>query len=583
MSNVVHPGFIFILGALALPLFRQRRVKQVLQLLIPVIAFLQLLLMPEGKYWIYKFMTYELVLGRVDKLSMCFAYVFIIISFLGMVYALHVKEDGQHVATFLYVGGTLGVTLAGDWFTLFAFWELMAICSVFLIWYQKSKEALNAGFRYLMVHLFGGASLLAGIVMHVVHTGSTTFTTIEYGSLASHLILLGFLINAAVPPFHAWLSDAYPEATVTGSVFLSAFTTKCAVYVLLRGFPGVELLVWMGAIMALYGVVYAVLENDIRRLLSYHIISQVGFMVCGVGLGTEMSMNGSTSHAFCHILYKALLFMGIGGVIEVTGKNKLTELQGRNLFKKMPVCFSFYMVGAFSISAVPFFSGFISKNMIVFAAGEIHESAVHLLLHLASIGTFLSLGLKLPYGTWFGKAPENEKLEEINAKEPPLNMLVAMGMTAFLCIFIGLYPKVLYDLLPYQVNFHPYTLHAVFTIIQLLLFTALAFYFFVNRLGGKPTISIDTDWFYRKGSLLFIRFCQSFAGKRSQIQDLAANFVNSAVHLSKNPFHAFSMLFFQKKATFAPYNANVYRYAIGVGVMFSLILFLFLCFVFFVY
>jgi multicomponent Na+:H+ antiporter subunit D len=385
MIKTIPPAFIFFLGALILPLLKERRLRQVFQIVIPVIAFINLLYMPKGTYWVYNFLGHDLILGRVDKLSMCFGYVFVIMSFLGMVYALHVREVGQHSAAFLYIGSTLGVVFSGDLFTLFVCWEIMAVSSVFLIWYQRDKPALDAGFRYIMVHIFGGCALLAGIIMHVTGTGSTQFTIIEYGGLASQLILLGFIINAAVPPFHAWLSDAYPEATVTGSVFLTAFTTKSAVYVLLRTFPGVELLVWLGAIMALYGVVYAVLENDIRRLLAYHIISQVGYMVCGVGLGTEMAINGATAHAFCHILYKALLFMGVAAVIQVTGKRKLTELQGRNLYKKMPICLSLYMIGGFSISAVPLFNGFVSKTMVVAAAGELHRPVIHLLLHLASI------------------------------------------------------------------------------------------------------------------------------------------------------------------------------------------------------
>jgi multicomponent Na+:H+ antiporter subunit D len=387
-----------------------------------------------------------------------------------------------------------------------------------------------------MVHLFGGCALLSGIIIYVVQTGSTHFGFIHYGGLASQLILLGFIINAAVPPFHAWLSDSYPEATVTGSVFLTAFTTKSAVYVLLRAFPGVELLVWLGAIMAVYGVVYAVLENDIRRLLAYHIISQVGYMVCGVGLGSEMSMSGSAAHAFCHILYKALLFMGAAAVIHVTGKHKLTELQGRNLYKKMPICLSLYMVGGFSISAVPLFNGFVSKTMVVAAAGELHRPIIHLLLHLASIGTFLHTGLKLPYGTWFGRVPEGEKVEEIEANEPPLNMLVAMGMAAFLCIYTGIYPKILYNLLPYPVSYHPYTSYHVVAMMQLLLLTAAAFWIYIDKLGGEATISLDTDWFYRKPGLLLLWFCiHPLQNLRLGLQRSFTGIVAGVTGLSRNP------------------------------------------------
>jgi len=604
--EIVPPALIYIVGALLIAFVRERRLRAFLQLIVPIVAFIDLLSMPEGTYWIYQFLGYELVLGRVDKLSMCFAYVFVIMSFLGMVYALHVRDTGQHMAAFLYVGSTLGVTFAGDLFSLFAFWEIMAVTSVFLIWYQRDTAALEAGFRYIMVHIFGGCALLAGIIIHVVETGSTEFGLIGYGGLASQFILLGFIINAAVPPFHAWLSDAYPEATVTGSVFLTAFTTKSAVYVLLRGFPGVELLVWLGAIMAVYGVVYAVLENDIRRLLAYHIISQVGYMVCGVGLGSYMAMNGSTAHAFCHILYKALLFMGVGAVIHVTGRRKLTELQGRNLYKQMPICLSLYMIGGFSISAVPLFNGFVSKTMVVAASGELNRPIIHLLLHLASIGTFLHTGLKLPYGTWFGRAPKGEKVDEIEAHEPPLNMLIAMGMAAFLCIFTGVYPTALYNLLPYPVNFQPYTPYKIIAMMQLLLLTAAAFWIYIDKLGGEATVSVDTDWFYRKPGLMLLWFCiHPLQNLRLALQKSLSGIVAGATRLSRNPIllpeRARRYLHLKavkgvcritgpseertealeglesriKELRSMSYNENLYRGPIGLGVLMAIILLFF--------
>ncbi|UCE34358.1 MAG: Na(+)/H(+) antiporter subunit D [Deltaproteobacteria bacterium] len=536
MIDTVPPAFIFIAGAILLPILRERRLRQLFQLLIPTVAFIDLLYMGHGTYWNYHFLGYEIIFGRVDKLSLCFGYVFVIIAFLGMFYALHIREVGQQVAAFLYVGSALGVTFAGDLLTLFVFWEIMATASVFLIWYQRDTAALDAGFRYIMIHIFGGCALLAGIIIYVSNTGSTHFGLVEYGGLASQLMLIGFIVNAAVPPLHAWLADAYPEATVTGAVFLSAFTTKSAVYVLARSFPGVELLMWLGAIMAVYGVVYAIMENDIRRLLSYHIISQVGYMVCGVGIGTEMGLNGSVAHAFCHILYKALLFMGTGAVIHVTGRRKVSELQGRKLYKMMPICLSLYLIAGFSISGVPLFNGFISKTMVVAAAGEIHRAPIHLLLHLASIGTFFSTTLKLPYGTWFGKVPEGEKVEELEAKEPPLNMLIAMGMAAFLCIFIGCYPRVLYDILPYPVHYHPYAPYHVIATMQLLLFTATAFWLYIDELGGHATISLDTDWFYRKPGMLFLWFvAHPMQNIRLGLQGLLSRVVADTVSLSKNP------------------------------------------------
>lgn len=579
MTDPLHPALVFICGAVLLQFLKPRVLKQALVLIVPALAFIMLTKMPEGIYWTYNFLDYRLIFGRVDKLSMVFGYIFVIAAFLGMIYAIRIKEYGQHVAALTYIGGTLGVTFAGDLFTLFVFWELMAISSVFLVWYAKNEKALKAGMRYLVVHIVGGCVLLAGIIIYVIETGSTEFGRIEFEGTGAVLILIGFILNAAVPPLNAWLSDAYPEGTVTGSVFLTAFTTKSAVYVLARTFPGVEILVWLGAVMALYGVVFAVLENDIRRLLAYHIVSQVGYMVCGVGLGSEMAVNGASAHAFCHILYKALLFMGTGAVIYVTGRRKMTELQGRNLYKKMPICLSLYMIGAFSISAVPLFNGFISKTMIVAAAGELNRPAIELMLHLASIGTFLHTGLKLPWGTWFGKA-EGE-VEDLDASEPPFNMLLAMALTAVLCTVTGIFPELLYNILPYKVTFHPYTGYKVVAMMQLLLMTGAAFWLFIDKLGGEATISIDTDWFYRKGAALLMRFNYGLNGFRTLTQEGAAWAVDVVIRFSHNPVYYIRSVFDKNETRREYFSPDIYRRGIGAGVMaclglFSLVYFLFI-------
>jgi multicomponent Na+:H+ antiporter subunit D len=498
MIDWFHPSIFFIFGAFLIP-FLRGKIQQFYLMAIPVLAVLAVSLMSPGTHWTYSFLGNSLIFGAADKLSIVFGWVFTIMSFIGIVYALHVKDNGQHMAAFLYIGGSLGVTFAGDYFTLFIFWELMAFASAYLVFAKREKQAIEAGYRYILVHIFGGVCLLGGIILHYVSTQSIAIGPLTNdGSMAFYLILVGVIVNAAVPPLHAWLTDAYPEGTVTGSVFMSAFTTKTAVYVLVRIFPGTELLVWMGTIMALYGVVYAVLENDCRRLLAYHIISQVGYMVAGVGIGTDMSLNGSVSHAFAHILYKGLLFMGAGAVIEMTGKRKLTELGG--LYKTMPITLVLYMIGGFAISAFPLFSGFVTKSMVVSGAAHDHRPWVALLLTMASAGTFLHTGLKLPYYMFFAKD------SGIRAKEPPVNMLLAMGMAAFMCIGIGVFPGPLYKLLPFAVHFDPYTGDHVTSALGILMFTGLGFFMLLKKLDPEPTISADTDWVYRKGSRVFMWF-----------------------------------------------------------------------------
>jgi multicomponent Na+:H+ antiporter subunit D len=500
----LHPSLLLIVGALVIPVLRNRA-QQGYRLLLSLAFLWAVWTTVPGVYGSLQFLGLDLAPGRADKLSLVFAYVFSLITVIGTIYSLHVKDNVQHVAAFVYAAAAVGVVFAGDLVTLYVFWELMMLASVWLIWRRRTPESYAAGMRYVLVHAVSGVLLLGGIALFYTQTGSIAFEQIDITGPAFYLILIGFMINAAVPPLHAWLTDAYPEATVTGAIFLSALTTKTAVYVLIRGFPGTELLVWLGAIMALWGVVYAVLANDIRRLLAYHIISQVGYMVAGVGMGTAIALNGSASHAFTHILYKALLFMGAGAVIHMTGRSKLTELGG--IYKYMPYTFLLYMVGAFSISAFPLFSGFVSKTMVVEAAAVDYRMWIWLMLSMASAGTFLHTGLKLPYFTFLGKD------SGLRPKEAPWNMLLAMAIAAFFCVFIGVYPGWLYGFLPAPVDYDAYTIGHVFWELQLLLFTGLGFFLLLKHLGGEPKISLDTDWFYRRAMPGVARWLRLHGGR----------------------------------------------------------------------
>ncbi|MBI4609160.1 MAG: Na(+)/H(+) antiporter subunit D [Candidatus Rokubacteria bacterium] len=502
MAELTHPGAVYLLGALLVALV-PGRARRPLLILVPAAALALGATLGEGHRLTAAFLGQELSLLRADRLSLVFVLVFVIMGALGTLFALHVRDRGPHVAAFVYVGAALGVVLAGDLLTLFVCWEVMAVASTFLIWGRGTARALAAGFRYLLVHAFGGACLLAGILLRAAAGEGLAFEAMPL-TAATALILLGFAVNAAIPPLHAWLTDAYPEGTVTGSVFLSAFTTKAAVYALARGFPGEELLVWAGAAMAVYGVVFAVLENDIRRLLAYHIVSQVGYMVCGVGLGTPLALSGAAAHAFCHILYKGLLFMSSGAVLHVTGRSKLTELGG--LWRRMPWTLVLYTVGAFSISGVPLFNGFVSKSLVVAAAEAEHRAAVEWMLILASVGTFLHTGLKLPVFTFFAEE------RGLRACEPAWNMRLAMALAAALCIGIGIAPGLLYARLPFPVEYEPYTGRHVVATLQLLLGTGVTFVLLMRHLGGEPTLTLDTDWVYRRGGRLVLALGQAWAG-----------------------------------------------------------------------
>ncbi|MFH1156728.1 MAG: Na(+)/H(+) antiporter subunit D [Pseudomonadota bacterium] len=491
IEHLLPPALIFIIGAILIP-FIQGRAKAAFMLMLPVIVFVMLLNLPMGNIWVSQFWGYKIIMGRIDKLSMVFGYVFTIMAFLGILFALKVEDDLQHVAGIVYVGSTMGVVFAGDFFSLYIFWEIMAVSSTFLILASRTQASRDAGFRYILMHIVGGLFLLAGIVLHVHWTGTTEFTYIGLNGIDSYLIFIGIALNAAAIPLHAWLPDAYPMGTPTSTVFLSAFTTKSAVYLLIRTFPGEGLLIVIGCLMVSLPIFYAVLENDIRRVLSYSLLNQVGFMMVGIGIGTELAINGAVSHAFCHIIYKALLFMAAGSVLQMTGKIKCTEIGG--LYKTMPLTCLFCLVGSASISAFPFFSGFISKSMVISASGHEKLFLVWLVLQFASTGVVDHAGIKVPFFTFFGHD------SGIRAKEPPLNMLLAMGIAAFLCVFIGIFPQPLYNLLPFPVHYQPYTGSHVIGQLQLLMFGAFAFTLLLLSGYYVPEIksrNLDADWTYR--------------------------------------------------------------------------------------
>ncbi|HEY7803200.1 MAG TPA: Na(+)/H(+) antiporter subunit D [Orrella sp.] len=492
----LHPGIFLLLGALVIP-FLKGTVQQGYRVALALAFIFVVFQTQPGIHGQFTIGDMTFVTGRADKLALVFAYVFSLITLIATIYSLHVKDNVQHVTALIYASAAVGVTFAGDLLTLYVFWEMMMLASVWLIWRRQRATSYVSGYRYLMVHAVSGVTLLAGVVLFYSATGTLAFDAMKADNLAVYLILIGFLINAAVPPLHAWLPDAYPEATITGAIFLSALTTKTAVYTLLRGFPGTEFLIWMGVVMALWGVIYAALVNDIRRLLAYHIISQVGYMVAGVGMGTAMAINGATAHAFTHILYKAVLFMGAGAVVYMTGRSKVTELGG--LYKYMPVTFLLYMVGAASISSFPLFSGFVSKTMILEAAALDRMAIAWLLLTMASVGTFISTGLKLPYFVFMGQD------SGLKPKEAPWNMILAMGIAAFFCFFIGVYPTWLYNFLPEQpVSYNAFSLGHLFWELQLLLFTGLGFFLMLKYLAGSRKTSVDTDWVYRKAAPVLV-------------------------------------------------------------------------------
>ena len=493
MLNLMPTAFLFIAAAFLLLALPKGPLRAALLLLVPLVAGAQAWSLPEGTYGQFDLLGLTLDTMRVDKLSRIFALIFCIAAFLGNLYAWHVRDTVQQLAALLYAGAAIGAVFAGDLITLFIYWEATAITSVFLIWARRTEGAYHTGMRYLIIQITSGVILLAGTALLYRETQSIAFEAMTLGSLGTWLIFISFGMKCAFPLLHNWLQDSYPAATVTGTVILSAFTTKLAVYSLARGFAGTEILIYIGAVMTLFPIFFAEIENDLRRVLAYSLNNQLGFMVVGIGVGTEMALNGTASHAFAHILYKALLFMSVGAVLFRTGTSKASELGG--LCRTMPRTAIFCLIGAASISAFPLFSGFVTKSLILDETANEHYPIIWAILVFASAGVLSHSGIKIPYFTFFSHD------SGLRPKEAPVHMQLAMGITAFLCIFIGVYPDTLYALLPYDVEYHPYTMAHVVGQLQLLCFALLAFAVLM-RSGIHPpeirAVNLDVDWIYRR-------------------------------------------------------------------------------------
>ena len=530
----LNPGIWLIVGALIAVLLPQT-LSRWFAVILPVFLIAFLFSLNLDNYGTISFFDYSLETFRLDALSRVFGLIFLIASALGNLYALGDDVDKlQRSAALAYAGGAIAAVFAGDMITLFIFFEVAAVASVFLIWARRTDRAFAAGMRYLIFQIGAGVILLAGLLIHFSVTGSIDFDKLGLEAPGGILILIAFGIKSAFPLVHNWLQDAYPEATISGTVILSGFTTKLAIYALARSYAGTEILIWIGAVMAIFPIFYAIIENDLRRVLTYSLNNQLGFMVVGIGIGTEMALNGTVSHAFVHILYKALLLMSMGAVLLRTGTCNGTELGG--LVKTMPWTAAFCIVGAASASAFPLFSGFISKSMIITAAGEQGYWIIWLILLFASAGVLYHSGIRIPYFAFFSEDKGHR------VKEAPWPMLVAMGAAAFLCIIIGVFPAPLYAMLPFSVDYVPYTAYHVINQLQLLMFAALAFTVLkLIKIYPSDTrgINLDTDWVYRKGLMTLIIYSNRYLNTGYRVVcdgavGIISEVINSAKQLGNN-------------------------------------------------
>ncbi len=488
MLEYLPPAFVLLIGAALIGCVRGA-LRTLVVLTAPILTLLLVWQVPDGVVFEVAFLDFAIEPIEGSPVRRLFALIFTLMALIGGLYAYRQAAWHELAAAYAYAAGAIGVSFAGDLVTLFIYWEVMAIFSTFIVWNGASRDAQAAGIRYAIMHLLGGVILMIGIEGLAVQTGSIDLRPIRAVDLSTWLILIGVLVNAAAPPVSAWLADAYPRSSPTGSVFLSAFTTKAAVLALILLFPGESVLIGVGLFMIIYGIIYALLENDIRRILAYSIVNQVGFMVCAVGIGTEMALNGAAAHAFAHIIYKALLFMSAGVVVYRTGMNRCSDVGG--LFRTMPLTAICGIVGALAISGFPLTSGFTTKTLISQAAAQESMAFVYFMLAAASAGVFLHAGIKFPWFVFF------QRDSGLRPKDAPWNMALAMLIFAGLCILLGVAPELLYGLLPYPVEYQAYTSGKVLFYLQLLLFSGLAFFLLLPLMKRTLTISLDTDWLWR--------------------------------------------------------------------------------------
>ena len=505
MLSNLHPGLILILFGIVIMLAPEK-LRKVLMIAGPLLAAAVAMGLGEDSG-----MCIEIVPGitlqllHVDRLAKMFLIIFAVASLIGAVYSLNSKSRFETGFEAVYAGSSMGAVLAGDWISLIVFWEIMAAASWLIIMSANTERASKAGFRYIMVHLLGGNLLLAGIIMKVAG-GSMDITCLTgTGDAAFWLIFLGVAVNAAIPPLNSWVSDAYPEAPMGGTVYMASFTTKVGMFYIIRLFAGTEFLLWVGVFMAIYGASMALIENVLRRLFSYHIVSQLGYIVAAAAVGGALGIDGAAAHTFNNILYKGVLFMCCGAVITATGKRRISDLSG--LYRKMPLTSICFLIASLSIAGFPLLNGFVSKSLIMNAMAEGGYHAAEILLMVASVGTLLSIALKVNYFVFFGKADGGtERNTVLEVKPVPLNMKIAMVMGTAGCVIIGVMPDLLYGLTPFGSDGHPFTVDHVTQYIELFSAATLAFVMYIRHMAPHVAITLDFDWFYRKPLAAAVRW-----------------------------------------------------------------------------
>lgn len=488
MSNL-HPGLILIASGI-IALILPDKIRKWVTVAMPALALAAMLSLNESSEMNYVFnrdITMEIL--HVDGLSRIFGLGLCAIAVVAGIYSFGKESRGERCASLIYAGSSLGVVFAGDWITLIFFWEAMALSSSYMVWSGRSHSATRASYRYLVMHLVGGNLLLAGAISLCWQGNFEIGMLTDASGYGYTFVLLGMLINAAVPPLHTWIPDAYPEATPYGTLYMGSYTTKVAIYALIRVFAGTENLIIIGALMAVFGACMAIIENDLRRLLAYHIVSQLGMMVAALATGSAVGMDGAALHAVFNMLYKGVLLMGAGVVFVATGKRKISELGG--LWKKMPLISVCFLIASLAISGMPLLNGFVSKALIM---ESLHDyTASYWLVNMAGIGTWLSITLKINYFVFFGKSDK-----KIECNPVPVNVKIALVLGTAMCILSGIFPDFIYQFTPNGSTANVFEINHILEYLGMFIGATVSFVIFIKRMTPHDKITIDFDWIYRR-------------------------------------------------------------------------------------
>lgn len=494
-ANCLHPGLIMIaMGLLVMAL--PERLRRPAYIAAPILALACSLQLNETSEMVYRISS-KLSIDMIsfDRLSLIFMTAFCIVSLIAAIYSAGSNNRFEMGFALMYAGSNMGVVLSGDVLSLIIFWELSAIASCYVVYARRTRKSTRAAFRYILVHGFGGNMLLVGIISYIAKYGMDITNITGAQDFTFWMIFIGVAVNAAVPPLNSWMPDSYPESTIGGTIYLASFTTKSAIYVMIRFFAGTEWLVYVGAFMAIYGILMALLENDLRRLFCYHIISQLGYIVASLAMGPGYGIDGAAAHTFNNIMYKGTLLMCAGAVLYATGRRKISELGG--LGRQMPLTAVCFLIASFAISGMPFLNGFASKALVMHAVSEGGYELVSFLLTTASVGTWMSIALKINYFVFFGKPVSGKPFPAEELKSVPVNMKIGMVLGAAACTVTGVMPKLVYNLTPSMTDGHPFTVEHIVEYLVLFAGGTVIFFLFISKMKVHDQLSLDFDWFYR--------------------------------------------------------------------------------------